>query len=68
MLVPDSSHTIAMEEANDMLQRQALQQEVSSLHARVERLTAMNADLSAKCEKSDKDTHEFVTYFEKEMS
>ena len=53
--------------AEHLLQRQSLEKSCATLRERVEKLRAENADLKKKRAKSEKDTHEFVAYFQKEM-
>ena len=53
--------------ATGLLQRQKLDEQVRSLRSRVEKLRAENDDLKAKRDKNEKDTHEFVAYFQQEM-
>ena len=53
--------------ATGLLHRQKLDDQVTSLRARVEKLRRENDDLKAKRDKNEKDTHEFVAYFQKEM-
>ena len=53
--------------ATGLLNRQKLDEQVTTLRARVEKLRAENESLKAKRDKNEKDTHEFVAYFQKEM-
>ena len=53
--------------ATGLLNRQKLDEQVTTLRARVEKLRAENEELKAKRDKNEKDTHEFVAYFQKEM-
>ncbi len=56
-----------MNSAEHLLQRQSLEKSCATLRERVEKLRGENADLKKKRAKSEKDTHEFVAYFQKEM-
>jgi hypothetical protein len=53
--------------ATGLLHRQKLDDQVTSLRARVEKLRRENDALKTKRDKNEKDTHEFVAYFQKEM-
>ena len=54
-------------QAESLLQRQSLEQQIAVLKARCESLRQHNDDLKIKRSKGEKDTHEFVAYFQKEL-
>jgi hypothetical protein len=54
-------------QAESLLQRQSLEQQIAVLKARCESLRQHNDELKLKRSKGEKDTHEFVAYFQKEL-
>ena len=54
-------------QAESLLQRQSLEQQIAVLKARCESLRQHNDELKLKRAKGEKDTHEFVAYFQKEL-
>lgn len=53
--------------SSDLVEREFTRDSVASLRERVEQLKAENELLKKQREKSEKDTHEFVAYFQKEL-
>ncbi|OWZ19421.1 hypothetical protein PHMEG_0006342 [Phytophthora megakarya] len=54
-------------EATDMFNRQVDQQKLASMVARVAQLQNEDAELRARHDKREQETHEFVAYFQKEI-
>jgi hypothetical protein len=54
-------------EAESLLHRQSLEQETATLKSRCESYRQQNEELKLKRAKGEKDTHEFVAYFQKEL-
>ena len=54
-------------QAESLLQRQSLEQQIAVLKVRCESLRQHNDELKIKRAKGEKDTHEFVAYFQKEL-
>lgn len=65
-VAPGVSKAVSVE-AESLLHRQSLEQETATLKARCESLRQNNEELKLKRAKGEKDTHEFVAYFQKEL-
>lgn len=55
------------EDVEELLQRHSLLESIETQKARVEKFRKENDQLKLARDKSEKDTHEFVAYFQKEM-
>ena len=63
---PAISKNVSLE-AESLLHRQSLEQETATYKARCEVLRQHNEELKLKRAQGEKDTHEFVAYFQKEL-
>ena len=63
---PAISKNVSLE-AESLLHRQSLEQETATYKARCEALRQHNEELKLKRAQGEKDTHEFVAYFQKQL-